>query len=296
MSTDGVKIIDGDRAHDTYWGIMDLYDSGAAADLINKEFPIANPEYIDDFDNEIYVTSCALALWEIGLLTNEKLEYVKSIVGKGACVREWSQDDIKVGIARQKVLNKFFKKISLPNTKIRPPKKYRKITNLHFQVDDVLAFQLNDGNYRAVICAVIDQYRGATNYIITPTTYMSNSKPTIEDILDENILGLRIFSGYPKEETMSQQPGIERIWNYKGGECNFFFGLECIGINHKDFVLFKNKFERIGSLKIKSSLKHFGLYGFESEFERFEQNFSDLEKHIQVFKLEKYPISIVCDY
>ena len=29
MATDGVKIIDGDLAHDTYWSIMDLYDKGA---------------------------------------------------------------------------------------------------------------------------------------------------------------------------------------------------------------------------------------------------------------------------
>ena len=37
MSTDGVKIIDGDTAHDTYWGIMDLYDSGADFNTINNE-------------------------------------------------------------------------------------------------------------------------------------------------------------------------------------------------------------------------------------------------------------------
>ena len=40
MATDGVKIIDGNTAHDTYWGIMDLYDSGADFDIISKEFPL----------------------------------------------------------------------------------------------------------------------------------------------------------------------------------------------------------------------------------------------------------------
>ena len=34
MATDGTKIIDGDTAHDTYWGIMDLYDSGAELKMI----------------------------------------------------------------------------------------------------------------------------------------------------------------------------------------------------------------------------------------------------------------------
>ena len=37
MATDGVKIIDGDLAHDTYEYIMELYDNGASAEIIKKE-------------------------------------------------------------------------------------------------------------------------------------------------------------------------------------------------------------------------------------------------------------------
>src|SRR5690606_13306361 len=108
---------------------------------------------------EIYVTACALALWEIGYMTEEKLPYVKSIIDKGACVKEWTESSEKEGKARQKVLDKFWKKISNPNLKVRPRKKYRKITNLLFQPDDILTFKLKDGNYRVVICAYINQYR-----------------------------------------------------------------------------------------------------------------------------------------
>lgn len=57
MSTDGTKIIDGDTAHDTYWGIMDLYDSGADLEIILAKFPLVQKEFYDEFDNEIYVTS-----------------------------------------------------------------------------------------------------------------------------------------------------------------------------------------------------------------------------------------------
>lgn len=39
MATDGVKIIDGDLAHDTYEYIMELYDNGASAEIIKKEIP-----------------------------------------------------------------------------------------------------------------------------------------------------------------------------------------------------------------------------------------------------------------
>jgi len=100
MATDGVKIIDGDRAHDTYWGIMDLYDSGVDFETIETEFSLIQSDFIDDFDNEIYVTSCALALWEIGRMTDERLAYVKTIIDKGACVNEWSKERNAVTIRR----------------------------------------------------------------------------------------------------------------------------------------------------------------------------------------------------
>ena len=63
MATDGVKIIDGDLAHDTYWGIMDLYDSNVEIDVIQKEIPFKKSDYgkDSDFYHEIFVTSYALA-------------------------------------------------------------------------------------------------------------------------------------------------------------------------------------------------------------------------------------------
>lgn len=50
MATDGVKIIDGDAAHDTYWGIIDLFDSGANIETIRKKYPFPQPQeyYYDD--------------------------------------------------------------------------------------------------------------------------------------------------------------------------------------------------------------------------------------------------------
>ncbi len=71
MATDGVKIIDGDTAHDTYWGIMDLYDSGATFKTIRTQIPFPQPDYYDDFDYEIYTTAYALAMWEIGFITED---------------------------------------------------------------------------------------------------------------------------------------------------------------------------------------------------------------------------------
>ncbi len=82
MATDGTKIIDGDTAHDTYWGIMNLYDSGAELEMILNEIPLVQEEYFDDFDNETYVTSCGLAYWELGIMTAERIGYIKEIISK----------------------------------------------------------------------------------------------------------------------------------------------------------------------------------------------------------------------
>jgi hypothetical protein len=296
MATNGVKIIDGDTAHDTYWGIMDLYDSGADFDTINKEFHLIQVDYIDDFDNEIYVTSCALALWEMGQMTEDKLTYIKSVIDKGACVKVWSEEyDLKEGKARQKELDKFWKKISQTNTKVRARKKFRKITNFFFQPDDLLTFQLKDGNYRAVICVSIDQYRGQCNYILVPTTYNANKKPTVDDFKDKEILGRQIGSGYDQQTTKERQPGIERIWQLTGDYCNFFFGVIKLAVDQKDFINFKDRFEKVGTLKIIEGLKETGSFGYEETFERFETIFSDLENYIKIFQYKKYPVTTLCE-
>jgi hypothetical protein len=295
MATDGVKIIDGDLAHDTYWGIMDLYDSGANLDTINKEFPLIKKEHTDEFDCEIYVTSCALALWEIGQMTNEKFKYVETIVNKGVSVEAWSIEDKNEGKARQKVLDKFLKKISETNNKIRPRKKYGKIRNLYFQPDDLLTFKLKDGNYRAVICALIDQYRGHCSYILVPTTYNSNKKPSVEDLKNKEILGRMMFSGLNRKATLEKQPGINRVWEFVGGNTTSQFGLVKFAVDHKDFMNFKDKFEKVGILKIMDGLKYTSSIGYEQNFERFEEIFNDLENEIRIFKYEKFPVTVLCE-
>ena len=295
MATDGFKIIDSDTARNTYWGIMDLYDSGAEFKTIKIEFPLKQRDYFDDFDNEIYITSCALALWEIGEISTYELKYVKSIIEKGACVKEWTINSKKDGLGRKKELDKFWKKITEPNSKVRQRKKYKKIVRFFFQPDDLLTFQLKDGSYRSVICDSIDQYRGNCNYMFVPTTYNSAKKPTVEDLKDKDILGRQIGTGYDQQTIIERQPGIERIWEMVGGNCNFFFGVIKFSVNHKDLAHFKDRFEIVGTLKIIEGLKLSGSLSWENSFERFEEIFKDLENHIKIFHYKKYPTTILCD-
>jgi len=298
MATDGVKIIDGDLAHDTYWGIMDLYDSNVDIASIKQEFPFIRTEYgkEEDFYHEIFVTSYALAFWEIGELTVEILQEVQSVINVGAGVKVWTeQADAKEGKARQKELDKFWKKINQPNTKIRARKKYRKITNFHFQVDDLLTFKLKDNFYRAIICASIDQYRGECNYMLTPTTYKSKNKPTVEDLLNYDISGITIGAGYDRETIVEMQPGVETLWTLFPYIAEFFFGLVQQGVDHKSFVSFKDKFEKVGTLKIKDSFKKSGARGGIGSFDRFENIFEDYDKEQKIFGYKKFPVPLLCD-
>jgi hypothetical protein len=297
MATDGIKIIDGDLARDTYDQIMELYDSEASIETIRKEIPFVKVDYgVDtDFYYEIFVTAYALAFWEIGELTEEILEEVKRVIEGKAGLKVWTEEcDENEGKKRQKELDKLLKKISQPNQKIRKRKKYRIIKNLYFQPDDVLTFQLSDKNYYAVICALVTQQRGQCTYDLVATTYKGKEKPTIDDLKSCFIAGRKIGSGYDLRTTLLRQPNVDEIWDYVNQD-NFIFGLPYHLVTHKDIISFKDNFEVVGKLKIKESFKHSGGYGYESSFDRFESIFSDLDKHMEIFREQKYPVNLICE-
>lgn len=297
MATDGIKIIDGDLARDTYDQIMDLYDSEASIETIRKEIPFIKDDYGDDSDfyHEIFVTSYALAFWEIGELTEEIFEEVKRVIEVKAGLKVWTEEcDENEGKKRQKELDKLLKKLSQPNQKIRKRKKHRIIKNLYFQPDDVLTFQLSDKNYYAVICAMVTQQRGQCTYDLVATTYKGKEKPTLDNLKFSFIAGRRISSGYDFRTTLSHQPKVDEIWDYVNQD-NFFFGLPYHLVTHRDIISFKDNFEVVGKLKIKESFKQSGGYGYESSFDRFESIFIDLDNHMKIFSEQKYPVSLLCE-
>lgn len=298
MATDGVKIIDSDLASDTYNGIMDLYDSGASIETIRKEIPFGKTDLGSDadFHHEIFVTAYALAFWEIGELTQDILDEVKRVIELKEGVKVWRREcDETEGKNRQKVLDKFWKKIIQSNLKIRKRKKYKLITNLYFQPDDLLTFKLTDDYYYAVVCAKVTQQRGQCTYDLVPTTYKGRNKPTEEDLTNCYLSCLRISSGFNKSATLAQQPGIDKIWRYYKRSDNFFLGLNYCFVTHRDMISLKGKFEKVGILRIKESFKRNGSYGYESSFDRFENIFSDLESHMKVFGQEKFPANLICE-
>lgn len=298
MATDGIKIIDGDLAHDTYWGIMDLYDSNVDIATIKNEIPFVRSDYgmEEDFYHEIFVTAYALAFWEIGELTDHILREVEAVIKVGAGAKVWTeQANEKAGKARQKELEKLLKKISKSNAKIRARKRYRKISNFYFQVDDLLVFKQKDNFYRTIICTSINQYRGECIYMLTPTTYKSKRKPTIDDLFKCHVLGITIGAGYEKEAIIDMQPGVETLWPLYSYFGEFFFGLVQEGVDHKDFVSFKNKFEKVGTLKIKDSFKKTGSRAAISSFDELVAFFQNYDKDQKTFGYKKFPVNLLCE-
>lgn len=297
MATDGTKIIDGDLARDTYEQIMDLYDSDANIEIIKKEIPFVKQDYgaDTDFYHEIFVTSYALAFWEIGEMTDSILEEVRRVIELKAGIKVWTEEcNANEGKKRQKELDKLLKKISQSNLKIRKRKKFKLVKNFYFQPDDLLTFQLSDKNYYAVICAKVTQQRGQCTYDLVATTYKGKNKPTVEDLKSCFIAGRRIPCGYDAETTLQHQPNVDEIWEFVN-QSNFIFGLPYKLVTHRDIILFKDKFEVVGKLKIKESFKRDGGYGYEASFDRFENIFIDLDNHMEVFREQKYPVTLLCE-
>jgi len=291
MATDGIKIIDGDTAHDTYWGIMDLYDSGVEMEAIRETIPFIQENYYDDFDNEIHVTAYALAFWEIGHISDDILQEVKRVIEKGACVKAWTEDyGADTGRKREKELDKLWKKINGVNKKIRARKKYREITKLLYNINDVLAFQLNDGNYYCTIVLDIHQYRGACTYHFGKIIYKDPSMPDIPGIMKCEIIGRKIPSGFGMDmskilsldiEEMMKQGGIEKLLQNEAERTNsFVIGMNKTGIDHKDLALITGRFIKIGNLDLKEEYRMTGSMSAASSFEELTRDFGDLAGYI----------------
>jgi hypothetical protein len=216
MATDGVKIIDGDLAHDVYHTFMDLYDAGESTETIKttvEQLRIDN----DDVDDEIFITAYALALWEIGQLDDETLSQVDFAIQQGAFVNylTQSEDTSSEGRKRQEVLKRFWNKIRQPNLRPRKRKLYKAQTKFVFDEGDVLSFQMPDGTYGATILLLVSQHRGRCNYMFVMPTYINSSKAALDDVRSGEIMGITI-------------------------EPEGRIGFNVIGITHKDLRLSDN--------------------------------------------------------
>lgn len=297
MATDGVKIIDGDTAYDTYNEIIDLYDSGEAAESIRAKKPFPPEGYVDDFDYEVMVTAYAQAFWEIGFIGDDIIAEVKRVIEAGACVKSWTEEcGAKAGKARQKELDRLWTKINSPNPKIRKRKKYRKVTEFLFDVNDVLAD--------------IFRYRNICDYCFFITDYRGSEPPAISQVNKSKVLGYKPpLSGNNIADALAGMFGAENVKNLEGfadmmnnmqknfqekteNETALQILLKLIDISHKELKKFVDKFDVIGKLNLDETKIQLGSAQCISDFEELVNHFDNLEQHIEESNNRQFPAYI----
>lgn len=302
MAIDGVKIIDSDLAQDIYSMIMDLYDDGATADVIRARLPFPDPGSYDEVEHEIYITAYALAMWEIGFLTKEMLQEVRNVNRLGAGVKYWTgETDDRLGKQRDVALHKLWVKVSVPNPKPRKRKKYKKIEQFVFEVNDVLAFQLPDGQYSATIVLAIKQYRGVCSYDLGKLVLLSAKQPTVKDVMKSGLVGRKIPNGLSVStssvltmslEEIMAQGGVEAILRKDAEQTGQYdLGFSMIRVEHKNLMLMADKFTRIGNLNLRSICSQLGSFRGALTIEDFILDFEDLENRMKLFGEEAFPLS-----
>jgi len=128
MATDGVKIIDGDLAFDIYGIFFEMYNKGESVEVLISKYEEDKREFESHAeDYEICITAYALAFWEIGALTADMLKEVGEVIAKQATVKDWTEEiGEHAGKARQRELDNFLKKISVPKKRTKPRAKEEK--------------------------------------------------------------------------------------------------------------------------------------------------------------------------
>ena len=253
MAIDGVKIIDSDSAHDVYNSIIEMYHSGESIGKIRHETDTLEANFaFSELEHEIFTTAYALAMWEIGGLTDEQLQKNRELVSKGAsCL--WNNIVPSAQKDRQKALERFLKKIERPNSKIKKRKNYTKITDFIFGPGEVVIIQLQGNSFRSAI--LVDTFQeGKTLYYAFA-----------ELVMDEIIL-----------ETKKKPELDDVIW-FSKARARINLGFDSIKIvSHKTLLVFKNQLEKIGSVKIKQNVRKMGTFGGSiSTFEEFCANWDD---------------------
>lgn len=240
MAIDGVKIIDSDSAHDIYNSIMEMYHYGKSIEDIRFQIDQLESDYsFNDLEIEIYTTSYALAMWEIGELTKEQLQKVRNLINKGVSPL-WSKIGSQAQEKRKVELEKFLDKVTNPNPKVKKRKNYKLITDFIFEPNDVLIFKLDKKNYGAAILVNVYNDRGKGYYDFTEVILQTNEKPTLEMVKSSKVYARKNI-GFDNPKT----------------------------INHKDFLLFSDKFEKIGKVNIRKKDRQLGGISPKIDFKDF---------------------------
>ncbi|WP_235299731.1 hypothetical protein [Portibacter marinus] len=187
-----------------HWGPA-IFSNDISADikdefnsLFNKEIPIPEikKQIIENYqegksleENTDLWLSLSYLMWQIGYNDSELTEQAIKIIDEGIDLKVWEElnaDKSTLNRRRQKLIE-LKSKILQPNPKPKKPK-LKKAPKSIIKKGECFAFQLNNGNYTAVL--VLEEILNLDYYfvLIAQTNLSLESKPTIEDVMNSNIL------------------------------------------------------------------------------------------------------------
>lgn len=199
MGTWGTAVPSNDDYQDIYCEIKDEFNKGAEIDdVLQKVTKKYEVEFSDDenaLNNLCY--AAAYAEWECGSKSKKYFEKAKQIINSGndiSCWRELNSSisDLK---KRQKALDIFISKISIPKEKPIKPKtlKYKPAI---YRKGQILSVRLENGKYTGAI--VLEELKASDefgiNFIVK--AYMTqDDKPTIDEIMNAKVFDYAWYIG-----------------------------------------------------------------------------------------------------
>lgn len=234
MATDGTNIIDGDLAIELYSDFMQQYDQHGDIDALLQQYEEHKVEYrFDDFSYEIYVTTLALALWEIGAITPYVLKDTEQVIELNACAKSWAKEvGEDAGREREKVLALFLKKISKPHPKPKKRKKLKKpkIAQL-FRQHDLVTFQYPDQSKGISIIAEIgDEYANfVISYSLIVVDYQYKGSFSLDDFRQKAIIYLSNIPTGQDDGSVEPLPSAFYREVFDQGDGKFLSQLQKIG-------------------------------------------------------------------
>jgi hypothetical protein len=185
----GTAILSNDTAADIRDAFFNLYDKGQPLDTIRKKIETDFREGDKLSENTDLWLTLALLQWQIGSLDTDVKEFAEKIIDDGIDLKVWKEceADEKTLTKRKAELLKLKEKLQTINSKPRKIKK-KVIQHSILKKGEIYAFQLNDGNYTAII--ILEEIINEDYYfvVIANTDITMKELPTIDDVLKANIL------------------------------------------------------------------------------------------------------------
>lgn len=155
---------------------------------------------------------------------------------------------------------------------------------------DLLTFLTDDGRYKVIICTSVYKEKSPQNFTFAATSIEQTNLPTIDEVIEHMFFGIgnikANFFKYPEEET-------NKMWNEHPEIKPYQLGSYGLIIWRKDFMKFRDNFNRIGNINLIDNLDKNGngsLNVSDWEFLKsiFNQNLQELlhDKGQKQFKVK----------